>query len=221
MPKKPFTPEEVAAQRERIMSAASQVMADVGFHHLSMRKLASQLGMTASNIYNYFPDKEYLFLHTRLHGFGLLLTEINEQMRLNTDPRAALMNFAQCMIQFAQQSPGYYQLMFQPPRLRLDETDHQHRDVQQQAERMLEEWQTHLMSLLSDAFPEELKGTSDTSHRQLALFFVSSVHGLIDTYHHGALSGLLSGIELIPEDVINTQLEWLMASLVREAEAAA
>ena len=221
MPKKPFTPEEVAAQRERIMSAASQVMADVGFHHLSMRKLASQLGMTASNIYNYFPDKEYLFLHTRLHGFGLLLTDINEQMRLNTDPRAALMNFAQCMIQFAQQSPGYYQLMFQPPRLRLDETDHQHRDVQQQAERMLEEWQTHLMSLLSDAFPEELKDTSDTSHRQLALFFVSSVHGLIDTYHHGALSGLLSGIELIPEDVINTQLEWLMASLVREAEAAA
>ena len=45
MPKKPFTPEEVAAQRERIMSAASQVMADVGFHHLSMRKLASQLGI--------------------------------------------------------------------------------------------------------------------------------------------------------------------------------
>ena len=221
MPKKPFTPEEVAAQRERIMSAASQVMADVGFHHLSMRKLASQLGMTASNIYNYFPDKEYLFLHTRLHGFGLLLTDINEQMRLNTDPRAALMNFAQCMIQFAQQTPGYYQLMFQPPRLRLDETDHQHRDVQQQAERMLEEWQTHLMSLLSDAFPEELKDTSDTSHRQLALFFVSSVHGLIDTYHHGALSGLLSGIELIPEDVINTQLGVLMASLVREAEAAA
>ena len=58
MPKKPFTPEEVAAQRQRIMDSASQVMAEVGFHHLSMRKLASQLGMTASNIYNYFPNKE-------------------------------------------------------------------------------------------------------------------------------------------------------------------
>lgn len=219
MPKKPFTPEEVAAQRERIMSAASQVMAEVGFHHLSMRKLASQLGMTASNIYNYFPDKESLFLHTRLHGFGLLLTDINEGMRLNTDARAALLNFAESMIQFAQQNPGYYQLMFQPPRLRLDQSDHQHRDVQQQAERMLDEWQTHLLSLLADAFPDVVESKSETCHRQLALFFVSSVHGLIDTYYHGALGGLLSGIDLIPEDVVKNQLSWLMSSLVREAES--
>ena len=71
MPKKPFTPEEIAAQRERIMDSASHVMAEVGFHHLSMRKLASQLGMTASNIYNYFPNKESLFVHTRRRGFDL------------------------------------------------------------------------------------------------------------------------------------------------------
>ena len=62
MPKKPFTAEEIAAQRARIMDSASQVMADVGFHHLSMRKLAAQLGMTASNIYNYFPNKEILLI---------------------------------------------------------------------------------------------------------------------------------------------------------------
>lgn len=57
MPKKPFTPEEMTAQRERIMNSASQVMAEVGFHHLSMRKLANQLGMTASNIYNYCSEQ--------------------------------------------------------------------------------------------------------------------------------------------------------------------
>lgn len=80
MPKKPFTPEEISAQRERIMDSASQVMADIGFHHLSMRKLASQLNMTASNIYNYFPNKESLFLYTRRRGFELAFVDIHRQM---------------------------------------------------------------------------------------------------------------------------------------------
>ncbi|MAE21073.1 MAG: hypothetical protein CMK92_01440 [Pseudomonas sp.] len=109
MPKKPFTAEEIAAQRERIMDSASHVMAEVGFHHLSMRKLASQLGMTASNIYNYFPNKESLFVHTRRRGFELAFADINEQMSEHLEPRAAPNNFARHLIKFAQKSPGYYQ----------------------------------------------------------------------------------------------------------------
>lgn len=217
MPKKPFTPEEIAAQRERIMDSASHVMADVGFHHLSMRKLASQLGMTASNIYNYFPNKETLFVHTRRRGFELAFLDINSQMAEHLDPRSALFNFAGHLIQFAQRFPGYYQLMFQPPRLSLSDPELVDRDVLQQVDRLAEEWQSHLLTMLADAV-SALASASETRQKQLALFFVSSLHGLIDTYYYKALPKLLSGVDLIPDDIVETHIEWLLNSLERQAE---
>jgi len=219
MPKKPFTPEEIAAQRERIMDSASHVMADVGFHHLSMRKLASQLGMTASNIYNYFPNKETLFVYTRRRGFELAFLDINTQMAEHLDPRSALFNFAGHLINFAQRFPGYYQLMFQPPRLSLNDPELVDRDILLQVDRLAEEWQSHLLTMLADAVPA-LGSASETRQKQLALFFITSLHGLIDTYYYKALPKLLSGVDLIPDDIVETHIEWLLNSLERQAEHA-
>jgi AcrR family transcriptional regulator len=219
MPKKPFTPEEIAAQRERIMDSASSVMADVGFHHLSMRKLASQLGMTASNIYNYFPNKEILFIHTRRRGFDMAFADLNAQMANSASATAALYAFAGNLIDFAQRYPGYYQLMFQPPLLSLDNTEGIDQEIQLQVSRMVDEWQSHLLSLLADAVPA-IGDEGDALKKQLALFFVSSLHGLIDSYRYKALPQLLSGVDLIPDDVVQTHIGWLLSALERQAETA-
>lgn len=216
MPKKPFTAEEIAAQRERIMDSASKVMAEVGFHHLSMRKLAAQLGMTASNIYNYFPDKESLFIHTRRRGFDLAFADINEQMTGSSNPTTALYTFARQLIAFAQRFPGYYQLMFQPPLLSLDESEAVDQDVQLQVERLVDEWQQHLLSLLKDAVPV-LAERPEAMQKQVALFFVASIHGLIDAYRYRALPLLLAGVDLIPDDVVQEHLSWLLKALEQKA----
>jgi len=217
MPKKPFTAEEIAAQRARIMDSASSVMAEVGFHHLSMRKLASQLGMTASNIYNYFPNKEILFVHTRRRGFDLAFADINEQMVNGTNPTQALYAFARQLIAFAQRFPGYYQLMFQPPLLSLDETESVDQEVQLQVERLVEEWQQHLLSLLTDAV-NGMAERPEAAQKQLALFFVASIHGLIDSYRYRALPMLLAGVDLIPDDVVQEHISWLLSMIGRQTE---
>jgi AcrR family transcriptional regulator len=217
MPKKPFTPEEVTAQRQRIMDSASQVMADVGFHHLSMRKLSSLLGMTASNIYNYFPNKEVLFIQTRLRGFEMFFSEMHEQMGSADNAKEALQQFARLLISFAQQDPGYYQLMFQPPRLNLKETEHVHQDLEMQLARLVEEWQRHLMTLIIDAIPG-LSDQSDHRQKQLALFFMASIHGLVDTYHYHILSVLMDSVDLIPEDVVECHIQWLLSTVTQQAE---
>lgn len=219
MPKKPFTTEEIAAQRERIMDSASSVMAEVGFHHLSMRKLAAQLGMTASNIYNYFPNKESLFIHTRRRGFELVFLDINEQINRGVSPRDNLFAFAGQLISFAQRYPGYYQLMFQPPLLSLEETEVADQDVQHQVSRLGEEWQQHLLTLLADAVPQ-ISDRPESNQKQMALFFIASIHGLIDAYRYQALQTLLSGVNLIPHDMIETHIEWLLLALQQQAESA-
>ncbi len=217
MPKKPFTPEEVAAQRQRIMDSASHVMADVGFHHLSMRKLASQLGMTASNIYNYFPNKEVLFIQTRLRGFEMFFAQMNEQMGEAINAEQALQQFASILIAFAQQDPGYYQLMFQPPRLNLSDTERLDQELEMQLARLVEEWQRHLMTLIIDAIPS-LAEQSDSRQKQLALFFTASLHGLVDCYHYRALSTLMDAVDLIPEDVVECHIDWLLNAVTQQAE---
>lgn len=221
MPKKPFTPEEVAAQRQRIMDSASQVMATVGFHHLSMRKLASQLGMTASNIYNYFPNKEQLFTNTRLRGFEMFLKENNEIMQKATSAQGALKDFALLLINFAQQKPGYYQLMFQPPQLSTSDLEENAVDQEMimHLERLAAEWQNHLMSLMVDAIPGMMQ-VAEQNQRQIALFFVSSLHGLIDAFHHKALTSLMSEVDLIPEEVVQKHVSWLLKSLSTEIQEA-
>lgn len=217
MPKKPFTPEEVAAQRQRIMDSASQVMADVGFHHLSMRKLASQLGMTASNIYNYFPNKEVLFIQTRLRGFDMFFAQMNEQMGEALNAEQALHQFARLLIGFAQQDPGYYQLMFQPPRLNLKDTQQVDQELEMQLGCLVEEWQRHLMTLIIDAIPS-MTSQSDNRQKQLALFFTTSIHGLVDAYHYRALSMLMDAVELIPEDVVECHIQWLLNAVTQQTE---
>lgn len=212
MPKKPFTPEEVNAQRERIMDSASTVMADVGFHHLSMRKLAAQLGMTASNIYNYFPDKETLFINSRRRGFELFFALPDSDAHSATE---ALHDFAASIVAFAQKFPGYYQLMFQPPLLSLDHEKHD-QAAQLQVDRLLEEWQRHAMSLVVDAMPS-LAEQPEAVRSQLALFFVASIHGLVDSYHYRSLPLLLDGVDLIAGDVLEDQINWLLELVQQKA----
>ena len=212
MPKKPFTPEEIVAQRQRIMDSASSVMAEVGFHHLSMRKLASQLGMTASNIYNYFPNKESLFLHTRRRGYELTFLDINEQVRRGCAPKEGVVEFARNLIVFAQRFPGYYQLMFQPPLLSLEESDPGDQEILHQLERMVDEWQQHVLALLVDAIPG-LVDQPEKLQKQMTLYFVSSLHGLIDIYRYQALPALVSGMELISQDMVASHVDTLLVSL--------
>ncbi|WP_420591419.1 TetR/AcrR family transcriptional regulator [Bacterioplanoides sp.] len=212
MPKKPFTAEEIVAQRQRIMDSASSVMAEVGFHHLSMRKLASQLGMTASNIYNYFPNKESLFIHTRCRGFELAFLDINEQLRVGYSPQQGLLSFASNLVAFAQRFPGYYQLMFQPPLLSLEESDLADQEVQHQLGRLVDEWQQHAQTLLVDAIPE-LVDQPESRQKQMTLFVVASLHGLIDTYRYQALPGLVAETELISQDMVTSHVSSLLISL--------
>ncbi len=206
MPKKPFTAEEVQAHRETIMNTAAKAMSQIGFHHLSMRNLAKQLDMTASNIYNYFPNKEALFLSTRKRGFELFFARLHAQAYQAESPKSALIDFATELTRFAQESSGYYQLMFQPPLLTLDEEQSSLFDLKEQVNQLAHEWQQHFMSLLFGALPQ-LEKQSEELQKRSALFFIASLHGLVDFYHHKSLNLLLDGVDLIPEEMIRMSID--------------
>jgi AcrR family transcriptional regulator len=212
MPKKPFSPDEVASQRERIMDSAAQVMAEVGFHHLSMRKLASQLDMTASNIYNYFPSKESLLLNVRQRGFELAFRQINSALMSCRDANDALYQYTRQLIQFAHQRPGYYQLMFQPPKLTMENIGYGERQIALYLERLVNEWQQQATSVLTDAIAE-LVDAPRRFQLSMTLSFLTSIHGLVDCYHHKSMPELLEGVDLLANDLASDQVDFLVDAI--------
>lgn len=53
-------------KRQKIIDAAEKLIAESGFHGLSMHKLAKTAGVAAGTIYRYFVDKEDLLQQVRL-----------------------------------------------------------------------------------------------------------------------------------------------------------
>ena len=58
MPKTPMTKEEIENTRGRILDTALNIIIEEGFNNLSVRKIASRLGVTATTIYNYYTNKD-------------------------------------------------------------------------------------------------------------------------------------------------------------------
>ncbi|MGB1092518.1 MAG: TetR/AcrR family transcriptional regulator [Oceanobacter sp.] len=216
MPKKPFTPDQVASQRERIMDMSAQVMSEVGFHHLSMRKLASELGMTASNIYNYFPNKESLLLSVRHRGFEIAFRDINNAILGASDARSAFYQFTRQLFVFAYQQPGYYQLMFQPPKLPLENISYSDRRLATVVDRFLSEWQQQAAGILSDAIPQLLE-QSEVFRRQIVLGYLATTHGLIDLFIRNSIPDITGENNLIADEMIRAQVDFLYETLESRA----
>ena len=49
--------------RSRIVAAAQEVFGELGFREATMRVIARRAGVSAANLYNYFPNKDALFCH--------------------------------------------------------------------------------------------------------------------------------------------------------------
>ena len=209
MPKKPFTPAEVELQQNRIMDGAARVMAETGYHQLSMRTLASRLEMTASNIYNYFPGKESLLLNIRRRGFELAFRQIfTFSVGQSGDVRTVLV-FLKQLVCFGQAYPGYYALMFQPPQMTLDESP-ELEALNQQLNRLIGDWQQQIQHMLTTVIPT-LDDCGSLYRQRVTLFFMASVHGLISGYHHNAFPGVIE--DQLSEDFLHDFVGRLVAAI--------
>lgn len=112
MAKTPRKAEEIAGIRAKILTAALDIIVSEGFINLSMRKLASRLGMTAANIYNYFNNKDEIYILVRARGFEMLSQNLDRVYDREKDPSARLEGMIRSYIDFGVKNPDYYKIMF-------------------------------------------------------------------------------------------------------------
>lgn len=112
MPRISRTPEQVDAFRQEILDAALHLIIEHGFSELSMRKIASRLGVTATTIYNYYVSRDELYFFIRIRGFELLFESIVNTYKAKDDPYEKLFAAVGEYVRFGISNPDYYEVMF-------------------------------------------------------------------------------------------------------------
>lgn len=112
MPKTPMSREEIENTRGRILDTALDIIIKEGFHNLSVRKIASRLGVTATTIYNYYTNKDEINLMIRIRGFEKLYDLLTKRSALFDDIERKFNAMVRAYIEFGLTNPSYYDIMF-------------------------------------------------------------------------------------------------------------
>ncbi|MBP7738125.1 MAG: TetR/AcrR family transcriptional regulator [Spirochaetes bacterium] len=112
MPRTAATPEKIEQIRNDMINEAISLINEAGFANFSMRKLGSRLDVTAKTIYNYFTDKDELYLHILTRGFEMLRRSMEEAAAPFSDPSRRLQAMAHAYVRFGIGNPYYYNVLF-------------------------------------------------------------------------------------------------------------
>jgi AcrR family transcriptional regulator len=112
MPKAPAGPEVVEAIRERILKEALFIINKDGYANLSMRKLALRLGFTAKTIYNYYSNKDELYLMALIKGFQELTEQFRAPYLSSENPVEKMRAAVNAYVHWGIENKHYYNIMF-------------------------------------------------------------------------------------------------------------
>jgi AcrR family transcriptional regulator len=98
--------------RRLILDEARSLMIKEGYNSLSMRKIASKAGCTATSIYLYFKNKDEL-LHALIEeGFEMLRERLEKIASHTDDPVERIESLCRGYVNFGLNHPEYYEVMF-------------------------------------------------------------------------------------------------------------
>jgi len=102
--------------RALILQKAKELFFKEGYHKITIRKIAKEIGYSPATIYLYFKNKDELLFELHNEGFKLLYKrKMALPMDESTDPVERLRLGARMYIDFALDNPEYYEVMFNMP----------------------------------------------------------------------------------------------------------
>lgn len=104
---------DVADFRERLCNAAEKLFAEKGPDAVTMRQLASELGVSPMTPYRYFTDKEDILAAVRTNGFNRFAQALETAFASTTgSAKAKSSAVGEAYLTFAFEHPQTYKLMF-------------------------------------------------------------------------------------------------------------
>lgn len=105
------TTEREVLTRERIVATAQQLLCDEGLDAVSLRRLASELGVTAPALYAHVESKAALLSELGDAEFALLAGRLRSVAAESTDPLEQIRAQSRAYVAHALERPALFQLM--------------------------------------------------------------------------------------------------------------
>jgi AcrR family transcriptional regulator len=98
--------------RRLILQATTDLLAREGFEQVSIRKVASRIGYSATTIYLYFKNKADLIDHVVDDGFARFMLRLGNTGAGDSPPLRQLVAGMRVYIAFALENPNWYRVTF-------------------------------------------------------------------------------------------------------------
>jgi AcrR family transcriptional regulator len=112
MPRAKRSQKEVESIKDQILQEALDMMNKQGFEGFSMRKLGKRLGVSAKTIYNYYNNKDELYLVILTNGFSKLYNRFESAYNKHVSPMDRLEAMGREYLLFGIEQANTYNLMF-------------------------------------------------------------------------------------------------------------
>ena len=171
-----FSPEEVEAQRARVVQAAESLFAEHGYQGVTLRGLAKALDQSPTAAYRYFDGKAAIFTAARTAAHHRFAEAQEQAAREGANPADRLDRLGTAYFAFAVDEPDAYRLMFelkQPDDARTP-------DLAEAEGRSFAPLNESIAAAVADGF---LAGDPF----ELAHLFWAGLHGVVSLYLAGKL----------------------------------
>ncbi len=197
MPKQPMNKAEYHEKKEQIIDIAAEIVMNEGYESLSMRNIGAKIGMTASNLYNYYSNKDELNIAIRTRAGKILYDDLYRAYGRGRTVFEKIQHMIAAYVSFGILKANYYTILFdmQTPKY----ADYVGSPLEKRA---LQEKKSTEKSLgLMHQCIRELQGEgfclpADTDAFLLIIW--GQVHGLVSLYNNK----LISEINAAPEKTL-------------------
>lgn len=199
MPPKPKTDTQRDSDKRVIIDGALDIIMKHGLEGLSMRKLGTKVHMSSANIYNYFYNKDEIYLHILITGFDLLYNSLAESIAACSDPVDRVEQCVRTFIRFGLEYSSYYELMFStgdPKSL-----DYVNSPVEQLAKSEKEN-SLRSLTLFNSVVRDCLPTKSESEIFTCSARFICELHGLLNFYHSNVMKEIGADLDVMTEDIV-------------------
>ena len=213
MPKKVRAIEEIEDFKKKILNTAVELIIQDGFDNFSMRKLASKLNMTAANIYNYFSNKDELYLQIQITGFQKLYEFFNEISKQDIPLDEGIKAVIDEYINFGINNKHYYDVMLNLPTPKY--SDYVGTKMEKTAA-IEKETALKNLDIIVDFLTGKIENLCPIKTRNFIIEIWTRLHGLVILYNKNILSEVVENPMLIIENAKITIIKDIEKFLIRE-----
>ncbi len=174
---KTLTEDEIAVKRQDLIRVATDILEKEGFQALTLRRLATEAGISRSTPYLYFEDKADLLDKVCVATFRYLMSLCRDAMAPEDNILSKLTALGRCYMEFGVQRPVLYRLIFAP--------ENPDDEISPDVQKIADEYRSISESAMQEAFDQ---GLFTYPPERLGPVLWASMHGLLGLRWAGHLS---------------------------------